>query len=210
MTPEEVPAFVNRARGLMSELEALPQPVIAALDGVALGGGLEMALAADLRVASARARLGLTETRLAIIPGAGGTQRLPRLIGPAKAKELIFTARIVGGAEAAELGLVNRLADGSAEDAAYEAALEMAVEILPNGPIALKAAKLAINQGSEVDLASALQTEMLCYQMVSFLLFAAMTEEVEDSSGHPDQGSTGGAVGVQGEAKATVQGTLKH
>lgn len=167
MSPEEVPGFVSKARGLMAEFGALGQPVIAALDGVALGGGLEMALAADIRTASAEARLGLTETKLAIIPGAGGTQNLPRLVGKARAKELIFTGRIIDGSEAAALGIVNAVApQNEAGDAAYQLALNMAKEILPNGPVALRAAKLAINQGMEMDLASGLQTEMLAYQMV--------------------------------------------
>jgi methylglutaconyl-CoA hydratase len=85
---------------LLSALENLPVPTIAAIDGHALGGGLEMALACDIRVGSESARMGLTETRLAIIPGAGGTQRLPRIIGIPKAKELIFTAKVIDGEEA--------------------------------------------------------------------------------------------------------------
>ena len=92
-----VGAFVAKARKFVSDLENLPMPVIAALDGHALGGGLEMALACDLRVASETAKMGLVETRLAIIPGAGGTQRLPRIVGSAVAKELMFTARVIDG-----------------------------------------------------------------------------------------------------------------
>ena len=95
-----VAGFVAKARRFISDLENLPMPVIAALDGHALGGGLEMALACDLRVASDSAKMGLVETKLAIIPGAGGTQRLPRIVGSALAKELIFTARVLDGQSA--------------------------------------------------------------------------------------------------------------
>merc|ERR1719175_427808 len=107
MTPAEVGPFVSKGRAIIGAWDQLPMPVIAAMDGVALGGGLEMALACDIRVASDNARVGLTETRLAIIPGGGGTQRLPRVVGPALARELIYAARVLGGTEAAQLGLVN-------------------------------------------------------------------------------------------------------
>ena len=100
MPPQMVGPFVAKARAFINDLENLPMPVIAAIDGHALGGGLEMALACDIRVAADSAKMGLVETRLAIIPGAGGTQRLPRLVGPSIAKELMFTARVVDGTEA--------------------------------------------------------------------------------------------------------------
>lgn len=139
MEPQEVERFVDRLRGLMGELEALATPVISALDGVALGGGLEMALASDIRTASEGAKMGLVETKLAIIPGAGGTQRLPRIVGPALAKELIFTARVLDGLEAHRVGLVNRVVAQNKEgDAAYQEALQIAREILPNGPIGVR------------------------------------------------------------------------
>ena len=98
-----VGAFVGKARRLITDLENLPMPVIAAIDGHALGGGLEMALACDLRIASDSAKMGLVETKLAIIPGAGGTQRLPRIVGSALAKELIFTARVLSGQDAVKV-----------------------------------------------------------------------------------------------------------
>merc|ERR1719180_779737 len=136
-------------------------------DEVALGGGLEMALACDLRVASSDARMGLTETRLAIIPGGGGTQRLPRVVGPARARELIYTARVLKGPEAADLGLVNHCVEQNADgDAAYQRSLQLAREILPNGPVGVAMAKVAINKGSEVDLASGLCFEEQCYAHV--------------------------------------------
>ncbi|XP_015258753.1 PREDICTED: methylglutaconyl-CoA hydratase, mitochondrial, partial [Cyprinodon variegatus] len=100
MAPSEVGPFVSRARALITELGNLTVPTIAAIDGAALGGGLEMALACDIRIASSSAKMGLVETKLAIIPGAGGTQRLPRAIGVSLAKELIFTGRVVDGKEA--------------------------------------------------------------------------------------------------------------
>merc|ERR1719383_536144 len=107
MTPAEVGPFVAKGREIIGAWYKMPMPVIAAIDGFALGGGLEMALACDIRVAADNAKVGLTETRLAIIPGGGGTQRLPRVVGPAVARELIYTARVPGGREAERIGLVN-------------------------------------------------------------------------------------------------------
>ncbi|KAL1130424.1 hypothetical protein AAG570_011672 [Ranatra chinensis] len=163
LTQIEVGAFVSRLRRLMCTIEELPVPVLAALDGAALGGGLEMALATDIRVASNSARLGLVETKLAILPGAGGTQRLPRLIGPARAKELIFTGRVLSGDEAKEFGLVNHCVR---EGSAYDKTLEIAREIVPNGPVGVRMAKSAIDRGSRVDLNSGLAIEELCYAQV--------------------------------------------
>ena len=139
MEPSEVASFVSSLGNMMRDLENLSAPVVAAIDGVALGGGLEMALASDIRTATIDVKMGLVETKLAIIPGAGGTQRLPRIVGPAKAKELIYTAKILDGAEACEMGLVNRVvAQNKHGDAAYQEALAIAREILPNGPIGVK------------------------------------------------------------------------
>jgi len=167
MSPEEVGPFVAKGRAIIGAWETLPMPVIAAMDGVALGGGLEMALACDLRVASSDARLGLTETKLAIIPGGGGTQRLPRVIGPALAKELIYTARVVLGPEAAQLGIVNHCVQQNEEgDAAYQRSLQLAKEIIPNGPVGVAMAKQAINKGIEVDINSGLAFEEACYAQV--------------------------------------------
>ncbi|KAI6207276.1 putative 3-hydroxybutyryl-CoA dehydratase [Aphelenchoides fujianensis] len=161
MPLEEVPRFVDGIRRLTNELSALPMPVIAAIDGFALGGGLELALACDIRVASASSKLGLVETKIAIIPGAGGTQRLSRLVGPALAKELIFTAKVLGGAEAKAIGLVNHVAEDP-----YAKAREIAHDILKTGPISVRVAKIAIDQGSEVDLNSGLTIEQQCYAQV--------------------------------------------
>ncbi|XP_066845171.1 methylglutaconyl-CoA hydratase, mitochondrial isoform X2 [Anser cygnoides] len=142
----------------------LPVPTIAAIDGTALGGGLELALACDIRVAASSAKMGLVETKLAIIPGAGGTQRLPRTIGVSLAKELIFSARIVDGEEAKSIGLISHVVEqNEAGDAAYRRALALAREFLPQGPVAMRVAKLAINQGMEVDLVTGLAIEEACY-----------------------------------------------
>uniref|UniRef100_UPI00398F47A3 methylglutaconyl-CoA hydratase, mitochondrial isoform X3 n=1 Tax=Pristiophorus japonicus TaxID=55135 RepID=UPI00398F47A3 len=145
----------------------LPMPTIAALDGTALGGGLEMALACDIRVAATSAKMGLVETKLAIIPGAGGTQRLPRIVGVSLAKELIFSGRLLDGTEAKVVRLVSHVVEqNEAGDAAYHRALSLAKEFIPQGPIAVRLAKLAINQGIEVDLKTGLAIEEACYAQV--------------------------------------------
>ncbi|XP_063240993.1 methylglutaconyl-CoA hydratase, mitochondrial [Bacillus rossius redtenbacheri] len=164
MSEEETRQFVPTLRRLAGSIEGLAPPVIAAMDGAALGGGLEFALACDLRVCSADARLGLVETRLGIFPGAGGTQRLPRLVGPALAKELIFTARVFDGREAWRMGLVNHAVEQSAGgDAAYERALELAREILPNGPAGVRLAKFAVDKGLGADPGTGGALEEACY-----------------------------------------------
>jgi methylglutaconyl-CoA hydratase len=161
MTKPEVAAFVHLLRASFSGLAALPMPVIAAIEGAALGGGCELALACDLRVAGGDATLGLPETGLAIIPGAGGTQRLPRLIGAARAKELIFTGRRLTAAVAAgEYGLVEKVVPPGG---AFDAACGLAREILPRGPVAVRAAKQAVDAGMGVDLATGLAIEAACY-----------------------------------------------
>eukprot|EP00742_Colponemidia_sp_Colp-10_P001368 GILJ01001471.1.p1 GENE.GILJ01001471.1~~GILJ01001471.1.p1 ORF type:complete len:283 (-),score=37.31 GILJ01001471.1:219-1067(-) len=163
MAPEEVSAFVDGLRRSFADLENLPMPTIAALEGSALGGGLELALSCDFRIAGANAKLGLPETSLAIIPGAGGTQRLPRLIGVSKAKELTFTARRIDSVTAKSIGLVNDTAEAGKT---FDKALELAREIVPQGPIGVRMAKLAIHKGSQLDLASGLAFEQACYAQV--------------------------------------------
>ena len=157
---DQVRQFIYTIRNLFTFIELMNKPVIGAVNGVALGGGTELALACDIRIASENATMGLTETRLAIIPGAGGTQRLPRLVGRGKAKELIFTGRRVDAREALEIGLVNKVA--SAEKL-IDACLEMAAMICEAGPIAIGQAKYAINYGLEVDLHSGLAIESNAY-----------------------------------------------
>ncbi|XP_072372926.1 methylglutaconyl-CoA hydratase, mitochondrial isoform X1 [Scyliorhinus torazame] len=167
MQASEVGPFVSKARSLINELGNLPMPTIAVLDGAALGGGLEMALACDIRVAATSAKMGLVESKLAIIPGAGGTQRLPRIIGVSQAKELIFSGRVLDGAEAKAIGLVSHVVEqNEAGDAAYHRGLSLAKEFIPQGPIAVRLAKLAINRGMEVDLKTGLAIEEACYAQV--------------------------------------------
>nr|BAN21145.1 methylglutaconyl-CoA hydratase, putative [Riptortus pedestris] len=167
MKDSEVATFVSSLRNLMLKIESVPCPVISCIEGAALGGGLELALATDIRVASASAKLGLVETKLAIIPGAGGTQRLPRLIGTSMAKELIFTGRILSGKQAKEVGIVNHCVEDKDEgDSAFQRSLEIAREILPNGPLGVKLAKTAINKGIEVDIYKGCAIEELCYAQV--------------------------------------------
>lgn len=164
MSEAEVGVFVQRLRGLMNEIAAFPAPTIAAMDGFALGGGLELALACDLRVAASSAVMGLIETTRGLLPGAGGTQRLPRCLGVALAKELIFTGRRLSGMQAQALGLVNHaVAQNEEGNAAYHRALALAQEILPQAPIAVRLGKLAIDRGIEVDIASGMAIEGICY-----------------------------------------------
>lgn len=167
MPPEEVSKFVSTLRNLLIAIEQLPMPVIAALDGAALGGGLEMALACDMRTAVEDVKLGLVETKLAILPGAGGTQRLPRLLNPSLAKELIFTSRIFDGKYAKEMGIVNHVVtQNENQDAAYVKAIELAKEIIPNGPVGVRMAKKAIDKGLQVDIATGYAIEEACYAQV--------------------------------------------
>ncbi len=160
MSPLEVRQFVQMIRNTFTMVENLPQPVIAAVNGFAFGGGTELALASDIRIAAPNATMGLTETSLGIIPGAGGTQRLVRLIGKGKAKEMIFTAHRAQAEEALAIGLVNQIAPAGGLVAA---ALALAEKIKKNAPIALEMAKYAINYGSEVDLGTGLAIESNCY-----------------------------------------------
>lgn len=167
MTNSEVKVFVTGLRNLMFKIESIPVPVICAIDGAALGGGLEMALSCDIRIAAESAKLGLVETKLAIIPGAGGTQRLSRLIGQSLAKELIFTARVLDGKQAKQYGIVNHCTESNPEgNSAFIKALEIAREIIPNGPLGVKLAKLAISKGMEVDINQGCTIEGLCYDQV--------------------------------------------
>jgi enoyl-CoA hydratase/carnithine racemase len=145
MTINQAEEFVTDLRSTMDRVSRLQIPVLAAIEGVAVGGGLELALAADLRIASGSAKLGLPETTLAIVPGAGGTQRLPRAIGVARAKEMIWTGRIIDGATAAEYGLVQHVVPPGET---LQKAMELAWTIARNsGPVAIRAAKFAIDEG---------------------------------------------------------------
>ncbi|PWW73196.1 ClpP/crotonase [Tuber magnatum] len=149
-TPEQTATFLANLRGALRDISALPIPTISAVSGLALGGGLELALATDLRVLGSRAQVGLPETRLGIIPGAGGTYRLPLLIGASRAKDLIFTGRRVGAKEALRLGLADRVVevaqgeDGEGMEEVTRAAVELAEEICGGAPVSLRMGKRAI------------------------------------------------------------------
>ena len=148
-----------KRQGLLNRIEGLPIPSIAALNGYAFGVGCEIALACTFRIASENARLGQLEINLGIIPGAGGTQRLPRLIGKARAAELILTGKIIQAEEAYRIGLVNKVVP---QERLREECLEWAGIFSEKSPIAIKYALRAINQGIEMDLASGLKVESLC------------------------------------------------
>jgi enoyl-CoA hydratase/carnithine racemase len=134
----------------------IPKPVIAAITGYALGGGCELSMCADFRVVADNAKLGQPEILLGVIPGAGGTQRLTRLVGPAKAKDIVFTGRFVGAAEALEIGLADVVVPAAE---VYPKAVEMASAYAGAAAIAIRAAKKAIDEGLELDLDAALRLE---------------------------------------------------
>ncbi len=158
MSPPEVSAFLTSMRTIFRSLEQSDCVFIAFVNGAAFGGGTELSLCCDLRVIAASAEMGLTEVKLGIIPGAGGTQRLPRLVGKGVAKELILTGRRVPAAEAVALGLANRV--GSLDDA-----LSLAKSICENAPIAVAAAKHAIDEGAHLELDAALLLEQEKYAL---------------------------------------------
>jgi len=151
--------MVGRSAALQASFTAvasIPKPTIAAITGYALGGGCELALCCDLRVAGDNAKLGQPEILLGIIPGAGGTQRLSRLVGPSRAKELIFTGRFIGAEESLNIGLVDKVV---APDDVYTEAVALARQFARGPAYALRAAKEAIDRGLEVDLGTGLEIE---------------------------------------------------
>ncbi|QFY12460.1 enoyl-CoA hydratase/isomerase family protein [Nonomuraea phyllanthi] len=158
MSYADMAAHSRTLQACFTEVARIGKPVIAAITGYALGGGCELALCADFRVAGESAKLGQPEITLGIIPGAGGTQRLPRLIGPARAKDLIFTGRHVAASEALAMGLVDRVVP---DEQVYTAALEWAATFVGGPTVALRAAKQAVDQGLEVDLDTGLEVERL-------------------------------------------------
>lgn len=162
LTEQRVKRNIYKIGEVFSTIENLPQPTIAMLNGYAFGGGTELALACDFRIAADDIQLGLTETSLAIIPGAGGTQRLPRLIGEAKALELILTARRLKADEALAYGLVTKI---TTRDRLKVETESFAALILANGPIALQQAKFAVKNGMNVDLQTGLNIERKAYEM---------------------------------------------
>jgi len=139
------------------KLAELPVPTIAAIEGDALGGGLELALCCDLRVASENARLGMPEVRLGVIPGSGGTQRLPAVVGPARAKELILVGELIGAQRAEQIGLVNAVV---AAGEALAAATDMGERIAQRGPVAVREAKRLIERARDLDMDAGLAAEL--------------------------------------------------
>jgi len=164
LSKDQVREVVRLYRSEFGALDRSPKPVVAALNGVALGGGLELALMADLRVAAAHAQIGLPETSLAIIPGAGGTQKLPRIVGEARAKEMILLGRRLSADEALSFGIVNRVTPAGAN--LVDDTLAFIKPILEGAPIAQAAALEAIDAGLDVDLATGMQLEILAYERV--------------------------------------------
>lgn len=155
--------LAERVRRVFGQLEALPVPVIAALHGYVLGGGLELALACDLRVAAEGARFGFPEVKVGSMPGAGGTQRLTRAIGPARAKELMFTGEHIDAAEAYRLGLVNRLVSRADLGAS---ALGLARTIAARAPLSIRAVKAAVNLCPDVSLEAGLAFERTAHAVL--------------------------------------------
>ena len=156
MTYAQMTSWGTQLQEALTVVARLPKPVVAAVTGYALGGGFELALTADFRVLGERAKVGVPEITLGVIPGAGGTQRLTRLVGPAKAKDLVFTGRHVGAPEALTLGIADRVVPDAG---VYETARELAAQFAQGPAVALRAAKQAIDDGLELDLDAALRLE---------------------------------------------------
>jgi enoyl-CoA hydratase len=174
MSPIEAKRFAELGHAATALLDRSPVPTIAAINGFALGGGCEIALACDIRIAAENALLGFPEVTLGILPGLGGTQRLPRLVGPGIAKEMIFSGRRLKAEEARMINLVNRVVS---EGEALNAARELAGEIASNGPVAVRHAKAAANKSQDVDLVSGLE-----YEADQFALLFA-TEDAREGMG---------------------------
>ncbi|MGQ4615821.1 enoyl-CoA hydratase-related protein [Nocardia sp. R7R-8] len=156
-------ALRSRMQQLFDEIEAFDKPTIAAVNGYALGGGCELAMACDIRIAAESARFGLPETNLAIIPGAGGTQRLTRLVGLGQAVDMVLTGRVISAAEALGMGLVSRVVpDADLLPSVYD----VAATILAKGPLAVRLAKLVVRCGADVDLRSGLLIERLAQALL--------------------------------------------
>jgi methylglutaconyl-CoA hydratase len=158
MSNEEVGNFVHKLRHTFNLIEDVPVPTVACVEGVAFGGGLEMALACDFIVGGTKSKVGLVETSIAVIPGAGGTFRLPKVVGLNRAKEMIFTAGIYSADTAHKYGIFNHVSDTP-----YEKALEIAAAVSKNGPIAVKMAKKALNTSHAKDRDTAMTIEASCY-----------------------------------------------
>jgi len=160
-TEDDVRRWLTELHGALREVERCPKPWIAAINGLALGGGCELALACDLRVIDPAAQIGLTETKVGVIPGGGGTVRLARVVGIGRAKDLILTARRVEAQEALQMGLVNRI---SAAGDSVSAAVALAHEVAANAPMALAAAKASVEEAWDLPIDAALERERQHYE----------------------------------------------
>ena len=165
---------MDKGQGVFFQIENLPKPVIAAVNGFSLGGGCEIAMACDIRLASEKAKLGQPEVNLGLIPGYGGTQRLARLVGPGKAKQMIFTGDFINAQEAYRIGLVDEVYP---PDELMDKAMEMAKKIASKGPLAVKASKEAINFGLNTDIGSGCE-----YEATQFAAICA-TEDKNEGTG---------------------------
>ena len=156
MSPVEAKAFGDFGNSVFYKIETMTKPVIAAVNGYALGGGCELSMACDIRIAGNKAKFGQPETGLGITPGFGGTQRLPRIVGASKAKELIFTAGTISADEALRIGLVSRVVP---DEELMATALELAGKIANNAQIAVRQSKDAISKGLQTDMATGISYE---------------------------------------------------
>lgn len=164
-------AFAKFGQSVFNKLENLPQPVIAAINGFALGGGCELAMACDIRIASEKAKFGQPEVGLGIIPGFGGTQRLPRIVGKGRAKELLYTGEMISAQEAYRIGLVNKV---TAPEELITTAETMAKSIMTKAEYAVKLCKAAVNEGLDMDLDSG-----IAYEAEAFGLCFATADQKE-------------------------------
>lgn len=174
ISPLEGRAFGKFGQAIFNKLENIPQPVIAAVNGFALGGGCELAMACDIRIASDKAKFGQPEVGLGIVPGFGGTQRLPRLIGKGRAKELLYTADMINAEEAYRIGLVNRIV---AAEELLSTAKELAEKIMARAQAAVRLCKAAVNTGMDTDLESG-----IAYEAEVFGLCFASADQKEGMS----------------------------
>jgi len=162
-TPVDAHDFIKAAQATINRIEDLEEPVIAAISGLALGGGCELALACDLRIAAENAKFGQPEIKIGVIPGGGGTQRLPRVVGVTKAKELLYTGDFIDAQEAYRIGLVNKVVPVAS---LMEEARNMALKIARQPGMALKVTKLAVNGGLNMDIKSAMAYEARCFEIL--------------------------------------------
>ena len=208
MAPEEARGWNRALQRTFDEVARLPMPVIAAVTGYALGGGLELALCADYRVAAHDAVLGQPEVQLGLMPGSGGTQRLVRLIGPSRTKNLLMTGRRVSAEEALRLGLVDEVVPAGTASAVYDAALDYARQLAEGPAIALEAIKLAVDHGADIGLSAGLALERSLFAEVFGTADAAtgIRSFLEHGPGHARFGNSADQDQDQDEAEDEDEG----